>query len=173
MAVNKLHGAEINGVARGVRRAALRARTSRDDDVRATRPYRIATIPGDGVGPEVVGGRAAASSMPRATRFGFEVDWTEILVGGAAIDAYGVAIRDEDLDGVRRGRRDPARRGRRAEVGRPDAPVRPEQALFALRGGLGLFANLRPVTRPPGARRRRRRCGPSCSRAWTCSSSAS
>ena len=41
--------------------------------------------------------------------------------------------------------------------------VRPEQALFALRGGLGLFANLRPVTRPAGARRRRRRCGRSCS----------
>ena len=45
----------------------------------------------------------------------------------------------------------------------PGAAVRPEQALFALRGGLGLYANLRPVTRPSGARRRRRRSGPSCS----------
>ena len=50
---------------------------------------------------------------------------------------------------MRRGRRDPARRRRRPEVGRPGRPVRPEQALFALRGGLGLFANLRPVSVHP------------------------
>ena len=42
----------------------------------------------------------------------------------------------------------------------PDARVRPEQALFALRGGLELFANLRPVTVAAGARARRRRSGP-------------
>ena len=53
MAVNKLHGAEINGVVGRVRRAAHRARACHD--ARATsRRYRVATIPGDGVGPEVV-----------------------------------------------------------------------------------------------------------------------
>ena len=53
--------------------------------------YRIATIPGDGVGPEVV---AAARRVVDAVgeRFGFSVDWSEFLVGGAAIDAYGVAV---------------------------------------------------------------------------------
>jgi 3-isopropylmalate dehydrogenase len=51
----------------------------------ATR-YGIATIPGDGVGPDVV---AAARHVVDATgaAFGFGVDWTEYLVGGAAIDA--------------------------------------------------------------------------------------
>ena len=58
--------------------------------------YRIATIPGDGVGPEVV---EAARRVVNAAgaRFGFTVEWSEYLVGGAAIDAYGVAIRPEDV----------------------------------------------------------------------------
>jgi 3-isopropylmalate dehydrogenase len=106
--------------------------------------YRIATIPGDGVGPEVV---AAARRVVEAAgeRFGFSVEWSEYLVGGAAIDAYGVAIRPEDVTAC--GEADAILLG---AVGGPkwsdpSAPVRPEQALFALRGGLGLFANLRPV----------------------------
>jgi 3-isopropylmalate dehydrogenase len=106
--------------------------------------YRIATIPGDGVGPEVV---AAARRVVDATgeRFGFSVEWSEYLVGGAAIDAYGVAFRPEDVTAC--GEADAILLG---AVGGPkwsdpSAPVRPEQALFALRGGLGLFANLRPV----------------------------
>ncbi|HET7168200.1 MAG TPA: 3-isopropylmalate dehydrogenase [Candidatus Limnocylindrales bacterium] len=110
--------------------------------------YRIATIPGDGVGPEVV--EAARRVVAAAgARFGFSVDWSIVLAGGAAIDAHGVAIRDEDVqtcaaaDAILLG-----------AVGGPQwadpaAPVRPEQALFALRGGLGLFANLRPVTVHP------------------------
>ena len=110
--------------------------------------YRIATIPGDGVGPEVV---AAARRVVDAAggRFGFAIDWTEYLVGGAAIDAYGVAIRPEDVTAC--GEADAILLG---AVGGPkwsdpSAAVRPEQALFALRGGLGLFANLRPVSVHP------------------------
>jgi 3-isopropylmalate dehydrogenase len=106
--------------------------------------YRVVAIPGDGVGPEVV---AAARAVVDAAgeRFGFAVEWTEILAGGVAIDAYGVAIRPEDVE-VCRGA-DAILLG---AVGGPKwsdpaASVRPEQALFALRGGLGLFANLRPV----------------------------
>jgi 3-isopropylmalate dehydrogenase len=106
--------------------------------------YRIVTIPGDGVGPEVV---AAARRVVDAAgvRFGFAVEWTEILAGGIAIDTYGVAIRPEDVETC--GAADAILLG---AVGGPkwsdpSAPVRPEQALFALRGGLGLFANLRPV----------------------------
>jgi len=110
--------------------------------------YRIATIPGDGVGPEVV---AAARRVVDAAgeRFGFDVDWSEHVVGGAAIDAYGVAIRPEDVTAC--GAADAILLG---AVGGPkwsdpNAPVRPEQALFALRGGLGLYANLRPVSVQP------------------------
>jgi 3-isopropylmalate dehydrogenase len=110
--------------------------------------YRVATIPGDGVGPEVV---AAARRVLDAAgaAFGFEIEWSEHLVGGAAIDTYGVPIRDEDLAAC--GAADAILLG---AVGGPkwddpNARVRPEQALFALRGGLELFANLRPVTVHP------------------------
>ncbi len=110
--------------------------------------YRVAAIPGDGVGPEVV---AAARRVVDAAgvRFGFAIEWSEYLVGGAAIDTFGVAIRDEDV--VACGETDAILLG---AVGGPkwsdpSATVRPEQALFALRGGLGLFANLRPVQVQP------------------------
>ena len=107
-------------------------------------PTESSTIPGDGVGPEVVD--AARRVVDAAgKRFGFAVDWTEIVAGGIAIDTYGVAIRPEDVETCRDA--DAVLLG---AVGGPKwsdpaAPVRPEQALFALRGGLGLFANLRPV----------------------------
>jgi len=110
--------------------------------------YRVATIPGDGVGPEVV--EAARRVVETAGgRFGFRVAWPEILAGGMAIDTYGVAIRPEDVEAC-----DAADAVLLGAVGGPkwsdpSAPVRPEQALFALRGGLGLYANLRPVTVHP------------------------
>ena len=113
-----------------------------------TTTYRLATIPGDGVGPDVV---AAALRVLDAAgeALGFRVERDELLVGGIAIDTYGVPIRDEDLEVARAS--DAVLLG---AVGGPkwsdpNAPVRPEQALFALRGGLGLFANLRPVTVHP------------------------
>jgi len=110
--------------------------------------YRIATIPGDGVGPEVVAAARRVVDVVGAAH-GFEIDWSEYLVGGAAIDAYGVAIRPEDVDAC--GAADAILLG---AVGGPrwsdpSSPVRPEQALFALRGGLGLYANLRPVSIHP------------------------
>jgi len=110
--------------------------------------YRVVRIPGDGVGPEVLAaGRSVLDAA--ATTFGFTIEWTDIIVGGGAIDAFGVPIREEDLelartsDAVFLG----AIGGPRWDD--PSAPVRPEQALFALRGGLELFANLRPVTVHP------------------------
>jgi 3-isopropylmalate dehydrogenase len=110
--------------------------------------YRIAAIPGDGVGPEVVAeARRVVDAV--ADAFEFHVEWSEHLAGGAAIDAFGVAIRPEDVDAC--GAADAVLLG---AVGGPkwsdpSAAVRPEQALFALRGGLGLYANLRPVTVHP------------------------
>jgi 3-isopropylmalate dehydrogenase len=106
--------------------------------------YRIAAIPGDGVGPEVVGAaRRVLDTVGAAS--GFALEWTEIIAGGIAIDTYGVAIRAEDVEAA--GAADAILLG---AVGGPkwddpNASVRPEQALFALRGGLELFANLRPV----------------------------
>jgi 3-isopropylmalate dehydrogenase len=110
--------------------------------------YRVAALPGDGIGPDVLGAaRRAVDAAGRA--FGFGVEWTDHLVGGIAIDTHGIAIRPEDLDTCRDS--DAILLG---AVGGPKwddpaARVRPEQALFALRGGLELFANLRPVSVHP------------------------
>ena len=110
--------------------------------------FHVVAIPGDGVGPEVV---AAARRVVDAAgaRFRFDIEWTEVLAGGVAIDTHGVAIRPADVETCRSA--DAVLLG---AVGGPkwsdpSAAVRPEQALFALRGGLGLFANLRPVTVHP------------------------
>jgi 3-isopropylmalate dehydrogenase len=106
--------------------------------------YRVAAIPGDGVGPEVV--EAARRVLDAAgRRFRFAIEWTEIVAGGAAIDAYGVAIRDEDIEACRSVDAILLGAVGGPKWSDPSAAVRPEQALFALRGGLGLFANLRPV----------------------------
>jgi 3-isopropylmalate dehydrogenase len=110
--------------------------------------YRIATIPGDGVGPDVVASARRVLGAAGAA-FGFAVEWSEFLVGGAAIDEHGVAIRPEDVEAC--GAADAILLG---AVGGPkwsdpSALVRPEQALFALRGGLGLYANLRQVSVHP------------------------
>ena len=86
------------------------------------------------------------------------------VVGGVAIDAFGVPIRDEDVAALRGGRRRLARRRAVARAGTTvDPKIRPEQALFALRGGLGLFANLRPVTIHPALARDAAPVGRSCS----------
>ncbi|MBF8290538.1 MAG: 3-isopropylmalate dehydrogenase, partial [Chloroflexi bacterium] len=110
--------------------------------------FSVAAIPGDGVGPEVV---AAARQVVDATGevAGFSIEWSEIVAGGIGIDTFGVAIRAEDVHAA--GVADAILLG---AVGGPkwddpNASVRPEQALFALRGGLELFANLRPVTVHP------------------------
>ncbi len=114
----------------------------------ASRTYQIALIAGDGVGPEVAAGAVSVLEAV-GRRFGFGFAWRELIVGGVGIDTYGVAIRPEDVEACRAA--DAVLLG---AVGgpkwdNPDAAVRPEQALFALRGGLGLFANLRPITVQP------------------------
>ena len=116
--------------------------------VSGTPTFRLVEIAGDGVGPEVM--RAARRALDAVAQAdGFRVEWREVLAGGRAIDEYGVAFRDEDLATVRDS--DAVLLG---AVGGPKwsdptAPVRPEQALLALRSGLGLFANLRPIVVHP------------------------
>jgi len=100
----------------------------------------IATLPGDGIGPEVLG---AGLQVLAAVAEG-EVE--EHLFGGASIDASGVALTDEVLAACRRA--DAvllgAVGGPKWDTTDPDKP-RPEQGLLGVRKGLGLFANLRPV----------------------------
>ncbi len=106
--------------------------------------FDIAALPGDGVGPEVA---TEAIKVLEAVgkKFGHGCQFHHGLVGGAAIDAYGVALTEETLemcrgcDAVLLG----AVGGPKWDD--PKAKVRPEDGLLALRKELGLFANLRPV----------------------------
>ena len=103
-------------------------------------PPRIVTLPGDGIGPEILA--PAVEVLSKLV----EVETEEHVFGGASIDAHGIALTDEVLaaceqaDAVLLA----AVGGPKWDTTDPNAP-RPEQGLLGLRKGLGLFANLRPV----------------------------
>ena len=108
------------------------------------RDVHIVLLPGDGIGPEVVAEGVKVLGALGA-RFGHRFDFTDVRIGGSAIDAYGTALRDDDIETCRGA--DAVMLG---AVGGPKwddpaAVVRPEQGLLRLRKALGLFANLRPV----------------------------
>jgi 3-isopropylmalate dehydrogenase len=104
----------------------------------------IVTLPGDGIGPEIV-----AETLRVLDAVG-TFEYEEHLAGGASIDAHGTALTDEALDACRRS--DAvllgAVGGPKWDTTDPAAP-RPEQGLLALRKGMGLFANLRPIRLSP------------------------
>ena len=59
--------------------------------------YKIAVIPGDGIGPEIV--REAKKVLDAAgKKYGFQLDYTELLMGGASIDVHGVPLTDETIE---------------------------------------------------------------------------
>lgn len=110
--------------------------------------YRIAVIPGDGIGPEII---AEARKVLDAigSRYGHNFHYTEVLMGGVSIDATGVPLTDEALqtakscDAVLLG-------AVGGDVGRSEwyslpPHLRPEAGLLAIRKGLNLFANIRPA----------------------------
>jgi 3-isopropylmalate dehydrogenase len=101
----------------------------------------IVTLPGDGIGPEVL---AAALEVLGAVAP--DLAYEEHPIGGVAIDATGTALPDETLDACRGADAVllAAVGGPKWDTTDPDKP-RPEQGLLGLRAGLGLFANLRPV----------------------------
>lgn len=104
----------------------------------------IAVLPGDGIGPEIVS--SAVKVLDKiAAKFGHDVKYTYVDIGGCSIDKFGVPITDENMaicknsDSVLLG-----------AVGGPKwdscpSAIRPEKALLAVRKELGLFANLRPA----------------------------
>jgi 3-isopropylmalate dehydrogenase len=107
--------------------------------------FRIAVLPGDGVGPEVT---EEALKVMRAVGeiYGVDFDLSYGLIGGIAIDKEGIAISKDTLlmcqqcDAVLLGAvGDP-------KYDDPQEPIHPEDGLLELRKELKLFANLRPVT---------------------------
>ena len=102
--------------------------------------HHIVTLPGDGIGPEIM-----APTLELLSCLG-DFEFEEHLFGGASIDAHGIALTDEVLDACRRSDAVllAAVGGPRWDTTDPGKP-RPEQGLLGLRKGLGLYANLRPV----------------------------
>ena len=110
----------------------------------AKQPPRIVVLAGDGIGPEILSaGRGLLEAIG-------DFEFVEHPVGGTSIDEHGTALTDEVLeecrgaDAVLLG----AVGGPKWDTTDPGAP-RPEQGLLALRKGLGLYANLRPVRPSP------------------------
>ena len=108
----------------------------------------IVTIPGDGIGPEIV--REACKVLDKVGEvYGHTFQYTKILMGGCSIDEYGVPLTDEALETAKKS--DAVLLGAvGGNVGNSRwydvAPnLRPEAGLLAIRKGLNLFANLRPA----------------------------
>ncbi len=104
----------------------------------------IALIPGDGIGPDVVAEGVNVLNAV-ATKFGHKFNYKTVIAGGAAIDKWGKPLPQDQLDICLQS--DAVLLG---AVGGPKwdnvAPeIRPEKALLGLRGGMKVYANLRPA----------------------------
>ena len=109
---------------------------------------KITCIPGDGIGPEIVA-QAKKVLDTVAVKYGHDMQYTDILMGGASIDVHGVPLTDEAVETARAA--DAVLMG---SIGGDTttspwyqlAPnLRPEAGLLAIRKALNLFANLRPA----------------------------
>ncbi|HHU90454.1 MAG TPA: 3-isopropylmalate dehydrogenase [Clostridiaceae bacterium] len=106
--------------------------------------YKIAVIPGDGIGPEIISqGLKVLDKVGQM--YGHTFEYNTLLAGGCAIDATGEPLPNETIQVCKKS--DAVILG---AVGGPKwdtlpGNMRPEQALLGLRGQLGLFANLRPA----------------------------
>ena len=106
--------------------------------------YNIALVKGDGIGPEIVD--SAVRVLEKiGEKFGYTFHCTPYLAGGCAIDACGVPLPEETVEGCKSA--DSVLLG---AVGGPKwdkmpGNLRPEKALLGLRSALGLYTNLRPA----------------------------
>ena len=105
---------------------------------------KIALIPGDGIGPDVVA-EAVKVLDKVAEKFGHKWSYDTVTAGGCSIDKFGKPLIQEELDKCLKS--DAVLLG---AVGGPKwdnlaSELRPEKALLGLRGGMKVFANLRPA----------------------------
>jgi len=110
-----------------------------------SRNYKIGIIKGDGIGPEIIDEAINVLDAVSA-KYGFNLEYKEFLLGGAAIDATGVPLPEETIAGVKKV--DAVLFG---AIGGPkwdnlERNLRPETGLLGLRKEMGTFANLRPAT---------------------------
>lgn len=110
--------------------------------------YKIAVIPGDGIGPEII--REAKKVLDQiGKQYGHIFSYEELLLGGASIDAYGIPLTDDTIEKAKKsdsvlmgsiGGNTTTSRWYQLEPSK-----RPEAGLLKLRKSLNLFANLRPA----------------------------
>lgn len=106
--------------------------------------YNIVTLPGDGIGPDIV--KEAVKVLDQVAKvYGHTFTYDEELIGGSAIDAAGTSLPQKTIDACKKA--DAVLLG---AVGGPKwdnlpGGDRPEKGLLGIRSALGLFANLRPA----------------------------
>ncbi len=114
--------------------------------------YKLSIIPGDGIGPEITA-QAKKVLDACASKFGYSFEYTEVLLGGASIDACGIPLTEEAIKACRVS--DAVLMGsiggdaRTSPWYRLPPEKRPEAGLLGIRKALGLFANLRPASLYP------------------------
>ncbi len=109
---------------------------------------KIGVIAGDGIGPEIV--REARKVLDcTARKCGFDIEYTDLLMGGASIDVYGIPLTDETIEKAKE-----SGAVLMGSIGGDAATSpwyklppekRPEAGLLKIRKSLGLYANLRPA----------------------------
>ena len=110
--------------------------------------YKISLIPGDGIGPEIVG-EAKKILDKVCEKYGHKFNYEEVLLGGASIDACGVPLTQEAIDTAKSS--DAVLMGsiggdaKTSPWYKLEPSKRPEAGLLAIRKALNLFANLRPA----------------------------
>lgn len=110
--------------------------------------YKVAVISGDGIGPEIV--TEARKVLDKVShKFGFDLTYTEVLMGGASIDVHGIPLTEEAIAACKES--DAVLMG---SIGgntttspwyQLEPSKRPEAGLLKIRKELNLFANLRPA----------------------------
>lgn len=110
--------------------------------------FKIALIPGDGIGPEIVSGAVTVLNAVER-KFGHQFHYAEVDMGGCAIDKFGTSLPQETIDVCKAS--DSVLLG---AVGGPKwdqvpAEIRPEKGLLGIRKALGLYSNLRPSILKP------------------------
>lgn len=110
--------------------------------------YRIALIPGDGIGPEIV--REAKKVLDKVCEvYGHHFTYEELLLGGASIDVHGVPLTEETIAAAKNA--DAVLMGsiggdaKTSPWYQLEPSKRPEAGLLGIRKALNLFANLRPA----------------------------
>ena len=118
-----------------------------ENNIHAAKPYLIAVLPGDGIGPEVMQEAIKVlKKIEKVSPQGITFAFTEAAIGGSAIDAFGEGLPEDTLALCKRS--DAVLLGAVGGAKWDTLPghLRPEKALLSLRKELALYANIRPAT---------------------------